>query len=107
MYGSGKSGSMFTTLSSLVGIIATVSISGPRSRSGWTSAAPSSAAADEGGLDQHERPAAKVRRAGTGTSGSWSIRPRDSHSSGTVSIHSRQAFRISAARSIGQNRAPA
>ena len=40
-----------------------------------------------------------------GRSGSWSIRPSDSHSTGTVSIHSRHAPRIRVACSIGQNRA--
>ena len=60
MYGNGVSGSMFTTLSSLVGIIATVSNSGPRSRSGWTSAAPSLAVPMKADLDQDERPAAEM-----------------------------------------------
>ena len=47
-------------LSSLVGISATVSISGPRSRSGWSSAAPSLRGPEERRLDQDEGAAAEV-----------------------------------------------
>ena len=97
---------MLTTLSSLAGIIAIVSISGPRSRNGWSeggaiAADPRMAAS----TSTNDRPRTCSGR--NGTSGSWSIRPSDSHASGTVSIHARQACRISAARSIGQNSAPA
>ena len=97
---------MLTTLSSLVGIIATVSISGPRARSGSVSAAPSlSLPMKAASTRTNERPRTCSGR--KSTSGSCSIRPIEWHYTGTVSIHSRQAPRISRARSIGQNRQPA
>ena len=97
---------MLTTLSSLGGIIATLSISGSRSRSGWARAAPSAAdPMNASSISTNDRPRTSSGR--KGTSGSWSIRPNDSHVSGAVSTHARQAFRISVARSIGQSIAPA
>jgi len=83
-----------------------VSSSGPRLRSvPMISEATASSARTVASTTTNERPRRNTGRSEIG--GNWSSRPTDVTSSGTVSTHSRQAARTSAARSIGQNSTPA
>ena len=61
-YGTGVGGSMCSSASPTGGRIANVSIAGPRSRSGFSSAAAVGLAAEERGLDDDERLAAQELR---------------------------------------------
>ncbi len=104
--GVGPSGSMWTRDSATGGIIAKVSISGSRSRSGASSAAPAASSPMKApSITARARP-----RRNSGMSGSDGICIRRAlvvASSGAVRVHAAQALRTSALRSHGQNSMPA
>ena len=87
-------------------IIANVSISGPRSRSGASCLEPlASSPSQAASTTTNERP-----RKGSGicsNGGRFIRRPSELISSGTLAVHPCQLSSTSAARSCGQNRTPA
>ena len=105
--GRGASGSMWSRLSSAIGVVATVSMVGPEAAQRREQArrprprSPSQIAS----TTTKERP-----RTGSGISGiggSWRMRPTEVISSGRSSVQARHTLRISAARSTGNQRTPA
>src|SRR6516165_4623230 len=88
------------------GMVAKVSSSGPSRRSGWVSSAPVPALPRQAASTSTKaRPRSGSGSCGAG--GSRTRRPWEETSSGTVSVHARQACSTSAARWIGKNRFPA
>ena len=92
--------------SSLVGMVANVSIAGPRARSGASRASVSSCGSrTTASTTTNDWPDRNGGR--SGSRGKRSMRPTDVTSFGTVRTHSRHACSTSAARSIGKKRTPA
>lgn len=104
--GTWPSGSMWSLLSPTGGIVVNVSMSGPRSRSGCTSALPaSSSPAYATSTVTNDLPRRNSGISSIG--GTLRMRPIDVASSGAVRVKSRHALRTSAARSTPKKNVPA
>ncbi len=91
------------------GIVATMSISGSRSRNTRTSSAPIRSWSSVPVYATSTATMLRPRRGSgaKGRSGIWRIRPTEVISSGTVRVHSAQARSTSSERSQGQMNQPA